>query len=642
MKRHVQSLNPEVVPSDIETQKVYGGGRPINMVGAPPNIQPFQGMGGGNFGYDGGKTGKGRGSSMSAESKEGLQKAAAIAGAIWLGGWFLGYDLWWPLYLLMNILYTVLNIPPFSWLFGWVWTPLSWAFGWFYRGAPLVDSYGALQELRLPADQVSTYVDTYVQQYGDAALIFAAHDGYPQLVNSMVFNRDLGYRDLIDASDDSGNSALLYAASKGYRQTTAALLRSGANPDKANTAQGSGGRTALMEAAGAGHKEIAAAIRLSNATIDLQDDYGNTALIYAAYHGHLSIVIDLVKAGANIRITNHYGHTAASYAETNQQKGVVDYLKRAAKQPKRKDQPINPEDDPATADIREKLKDLLEKRMEIAKNSSEIHVKGGAEDLHKEDNFAPKLDPSEQSVSESERQALEAQVTKLKREHDEAELRSQRRVMELLEETSQKQRQVDEAERKSREARLNNTDLTLKVDELLSKQRSHELERLQHEDKHRALQDELRTHKLEVERLRSKSEATERDGGQEASRSKRYEEDSRRLQEEINDHLARHERMLGETARLRDDIRRADEERRRWQERVEELERKHGAAPAEAGSGTPEATTTSTSTPPDPGEQGVHADQKLVEAVKMDAHSDAAAATGGARTTAADGENISP
>jgi len=93
-------------------------------------------------------------------------------------------------------------------------------------------------------------VDSYVQQYGDAALIFASHDGYPQIVSSLLYNRELGYHELLDAADENGNTALIYAAAKGYRQTTSALLRAGADPDLAN--QGGGGRTALMEAAGSG------------------------------------------------------------------------------------------------------------------------------------------------------------------------------------------------------------------------------------------------------------------------------------------------------------------------------------------------------------------------------------------------------
>ena len=31
-----------------------------------------------------------------------------------------------------------------------------------------------------------------VHQYGDAALVFASHDGYPQIVNGLLYNRELG------------------------------------------------------------------------------------------------------------------------------------------------------------------------------------------------------------------------------------------------------------------------------------------------------------------------------------------------------------------------------------------------------------------------------------------------------------------
>jgi hypothetical protein len=31
-----------------------------------------------------------------------------------------------------------------------------------------------------------------VQHYGDAALIFATHDGYPQIVNGLLYNQELG------------------------------------------------------------------------------------------------------------------------------------------------------------------------------------------------------------------------------------------------------------------------------------------------------------------------------------------------------------------------------------------------------------------------------------------------------------------
>ena len=41
-------------------------------------------------------------------------------------------------------------------------------------------------------EQVHGYLEQYVQHYGDAALIFATHDGYPQIVNALLYNKDLG------------------------------------------------------------------------------------------------------------------------------------------------------------------------------------------------------------------------------------------------------------------------------------------------------------------------------------------------------------------------------------------------------------------------------------------------------------------
>ncbi|CAE6966377.1 Kidins220 [Symbiodinium natans] len=252
-----------------------------------------------------------------------MKKVAAALGGVWVLGILLGYDYLWPFYWVLDLLSMLLSFPPLSWLA----SPFSWIFSWVNRGAPMVQQTGAEQELRLPNDKVPNYLDQYVQHYGDAALIFATHSGYPQIVNALLYNQDLGYSDLIDATDENGNTALLYATAKGFRQCTAALLRSGANPDVAN--QGHGGRTPMMEAAGAGHKDLVAALRLSNATVDAVDDYGNTALHYAAYHGHLSCVHELLKANPRKDIQNSYGHTAASYAASNKFKAIADVLSRA-------------------------------------------------------------------------------------------------------------------------------------------------------------------------------------------------------------------------------------------------------------------------------------------------------------------------
>merc|ERR1712187_562249 len=106
----------------------------------------------------------------------------------------------------------------------------------------------------------------------------------------------------------------------------------------------------------------------------------------------------------------------------------------------------------------------------------EKHVKGFAEVLHKheEESFAPRLE-KEKSISIAERQALEDQLHKLRREHEEAELKSQKRIVELLEKSAEQQRLIDTLHAEYRAARMNHTDLTFKLQELESRYRSAEL-----------------------------------------------------------------------------------------------------------------------------------------------------------------------
>ncbi|CAJ1338538.1 unnamed protein product [Effrenium voratum] len=312
----------------------------------------------------------------------------------------LRWDLLWPLYLVRlrrslsllvsgsvmrskGPLVSSWSYPPFSWF--------SWLFsGWFSRGAPLLNQGQPVEEATLPQSQVSQYVDSYVQQYGDAALIFSTHDGYPQIVRELLTNDDLGYRDLIDARDDSGNTALIYASAKGFRQCTAALLRAGADPELPN--EGNGGRTPLMEAAGAGYKDIVQALRMMpNISVDIADDHGNTALHYAAYHGHLPVVLELLKSNPNKDLKNIYGHTAASYAASNKFKGVADVLNRA--DPVRSQRRAK-EKEKADEEAQKAIEDKIKEHLSSLKSKEEKkRVKGKAEDLHEKDGEDGQLQP---------------------------------------------------------------------------------------------------------------------------------------------------------------------------------------------------------------------------------------------------------
>eukprot|EP00450_Noctiluca_scintillans_P016558 CAMPEP_0194531822 /NCGR_PEP_ID=MMETSP0253-20130528/69215_1 /TAXON_ID=2966 /ORGANISM="Noctiluca scintillans" /LENGTH=638 /DNA_ID=CAMNT_0039377209 /DNA_START=35 /DNA_END=1951 /DNA_ORIENTATION=- len=537
------------VGTDLEAST---NGRTINMMGAPPNIQAYQPQ------YrDRSEKNKGHG------DPEGWKKAVTIAGVIWLGGWMLGYDFLWPLYLLLDILYNVLSIPPFSWLFGWVLTPFSWVYSWLYRGAPLISNSSPMTELRLPTDQVATYMDSYVQQFGDAALTFAAHDGYPQIVNNLL-SHELGYADLIDASDDNGNTALIYACSKGYKQTTAALLRHGADPDVANT--GDGGRTPLMESAGAGHKDIVSSLRLVNASVDAVDDFGNTALHYAAYHGHISVVTELLKANPRRDIVNNYGHTAASYAATNKHKAISDLLNRqAAKRSLAKDRGL-------TSNIIDDFD--LDLPTERRHKAPEKHVKGKVEELHRldKDAFAPKMETAT-GMTDAERKSLEDQVARLQRQHEEIELKSQRRIVELLERSSTQQNLLEEAETRARSLQLNNTELSLKVDESQSKHATFEQRALDERQRADRLHEEIARMSHDLERYRGRVEAAERERDLNSDASRRHEDNLRRKHDEVNEYVARIDRQAREISTLREDLRKREEEGSRYKLKFEESER---------------------------------------------------------------------
>jgi len=579
MKRH--GYNPENTSNDLESP--HGQNKFVSM--APPNIQPYQAYGGGGGGGQDERKVHGRpGGKLDPES---MKKVAAAVAGIWLLGVFVGYDYMWPLYLVVDLLGGLFSYPPLSWLL----SPFSWIFSWMNRGAPVVQQMGGAQEMRLPTDQVPGYLDQYVQHYGDAALIFATHDGYPQIVNALLYNQDLGYADLIDATDENGNTALIYASAKGFRQSTAALLRSGADPDVAN--QGHGGRTPLVEAAGAGHKDLVAALRLTNATVDAVDDYGNTALHYAAYHGHLSCVHELLKANPRKDIQNSYGHTAASYAASNKFKAIADVLSRApskrelaqrAAEEKQKSKSLfkADEDAEATEDEDDPLKELAElvkggKKKDAAKSKSKSEPKrvhGGAEELHeKEDSFAPKLEKDGGALSSKERKSLEEQITKLKRRHEDAELKAQKRLVELLETSSGHQQEIDEAQRAVRNFQLNLTELSFKVQELQTKHLSSEQRAQEEKDRADRLQQEMAEAELEAARYKLLAEGAEKDRVLQEEAAKRQEERLKNKREEVNEHLGRLERQQQEMSSLRGDVKKQQEALQQHREESQKLQR---------------------------------------------------------------------
>ncbi len=93
----------------------------------------------------------------------------------------------------------------------------------------------------------------------------------------------------VDATDDAGQTALIYAAGAGRDKVAARLIKGGAKVDLADK----DGSTALMFAAQAGHVQVAKTLLTAGARASVRGAHGLTALDFATRAGHSSIVATL-------------------------------------------------------------------------------------------------------------------------------------------------------------------------------------------------------------------------------------------------------------------------------------------------------------------------------------------------------------
>ena len=129
-------------------------------------------------------------------------------------------------------------------------------------------------------------------------------------------------RDIINAKDKDGDTALICAAEYGHKEVVDSLLRM--KPDI--NAKGKDGDTALICAAYKGHTEVVNSLLRMKPDINAKDKNGDTALIYAAANGHKEVVDALLKNGADINVQNNTGGTALVWAARKGKKEVVERL----------------------------------------------------------------------------------------------------------------------------------------------------------------------------------------------------------------------------------------------------------------------------------------------------------------------------
>jgi len=114
-------------------------------------------------------------------------------------------------------------------------------------------------------------------------------------------------KQLLEARDDAGNTALLLAARQGQVQLVARLLELGAKADVVNNRR----RDVLNMAVTAGSPEIVRLALAAGADVSLVTSvYQGSALIYATHQGQLEIVELLIEAGAPLNRVNNLGWTA--------------------------------------------------------------------------------------------------------------------------------------------------------------------------------------------------------------------------------------------------------------------------------------------------------------------------------------------
>ncbi|CAM9856850.1 unnamed protein product [Chrysoparadoxa australica] len=147
-----------------------------------------------------------------------------------------------------------------------------------------------------------------------------------ELLNAADNGNQKGVKDLLDkdaniieAKDEKGWRALMFAARNGHIKVIDVLLEKGADRCAANMDND----TALIIAARHGHKEVIDALLKKRININAPNNVGWTALIMAAAHGHKECVLALLGGGAYIEYNNNRCGTALMLAAFYGRKEVV-------------------------------------------------------------------------------------------------------------------------------------------------------------------------------------------------------------------------------------------------------------------------------------------------------------------------------
>lgn len=136
----------------------------------------------------------------------------------------------------------------------------------------------------------------------------------------------------VNASDENGVTALMWAAGDGHLELVNLLLESGANVNLRDN----GGNTALTRAAFLGQDDVVRRLLDYGVNLDATNEYGVTALMRAAGVGHVNVVKLLLGKGADAGIKNQSGQTALTWAVQAGHMDVVQLLRERGAEKKKK------------------------------------------------------------------------------------------------------------------------------------------------------------------------------------------------------------------------------------------------------------------------------------------------------------------
>jgi len=140
----------------------------------------------------------------------------------------------------------------------------------------------------------------------EQALIESAYNGQLERLQGLAAKGTA-----VDAADDKGRTALMWAALRGHAPVAEFLVENGANIDTAD----SDGQTPLIYACRGSSTEVARFLLQKGAKVDVQSQkQGFTPLIAAAAVGNLDIVRLLLANGADASIKDRDGVAAEQFA----------------------------------------------------------------------------------------------------------------------------------------------------------------------------------------------------------------------------------------------------------------------------------------------------------------------------------------